>query len=122
MTPQVTRKAEGRSRKAARSEEIALALMGVGPLPADLIAADATWERGQNGPASGRDAILSAFRAIKAPDSITVEQVVAHGRAATVSGRLTRAGQSRIFCHIIRHTTQAATEIAQIVSFEHGGK
>jgi hypothetical protein len=38
-----------------------------------------------------------------------------------VTGRLTRGTQTRIFCHVIRHTSEAATQIAQIVSFEHTG-
>lgn len=121
MTPKVIRKAEGRARIEARAEDIALALMGAGPLPRDLIADDATWERGTDGSAAGRVAIAKAFENLIAPDSITVEQVVAHGKAATVSGRLTRGQQSRIFCHVIRHTSEAATQIAQIVSFEHTG-
>lgn len=121
MTSKVIRKAEGRARIEARAEDIALALMGVGPLTSDMIATDATWERGQDCPAAGRLAIMRAFEQLKAPDSITVDQVIAHGTAATVSGRLTRGTQSRIFCHVIRHTSEAATQIAQIVSFEHTG-
>ena len=121
MSPKVIRKAEGRARIEARAEDIALALMGAGPLPRDLIANDATWERGSDGAAAGRSAIVKTFEKLTAPDTITVDQVVAHGKAATVSGRLTRGTQSRIFCHVIRHTSEAATEIAQIVSFEHSG-
>jgi len=119
--PKVTRKAEGHARKDARAEDIALALMGVGPLPVDMIADDATWERGQDAPAAGRTAIAKVFDALTAPDTITVDQVVTHGKAASVSGRLTRGAQERIFCHVIRHTSEAATQIAQIVSFEHAG-
>jgi hypothetical protein len=121
MPPKVIRKAEGRARNEARAEDIALALMGVGPLPCDMFAVDATWERGTEMPAAGRSAIVKVFEALTAPDSITVEQVVSHGKASSVSGRLTRGTQSRIFCHVIRHTSEAATQIAQIVSFEHSG-
>jgi hypothetical protein len=119
--PKVIRKAEGRARIEARAEDIALALMGAGPLPCDLFADDATWERGADGSAAGRVAIVKAFGKLMAPDSITVDQVVAHGKAASVTGRLTRGTQTRIFCHVIRHTSEAATQIAQIVSFEHTG-
>ena len=121
MPPKVIRKAEGRARKDARAEEIALALMGVGPFPRDMISVDATWERGSGTPAAGRSAIVKAVEQLNAPDGITVEQVVTQGTAASVSGRLTRGNQARIFCHIIRHTSEAAEQIAQIVSFEHGG-
>jgi hypothetical protein len=121
MPPKVIRKAEGRARDIARAEDIALALMGAGPLSRDLIAEDATWERSDNVPAAGRAAIVKTFETLIAPDTITVDQVVAQGKAASVSGRLTRGTQSRIFCHVIRHTTAEATEIAQIVSFEHKG-
>ncbi|RPE72084.1 SnoaL-like protein [Pacificibacter maritimus] len=122
MTPKVIRKAEGSAREMARAEDVALALMGVGPLPSELIAPDATWQRSDAAPAAGRAAIVRTFEKLIAPDTITVEQVVAQGTAASVSGRLTRGKQSRIFCHVIRHTTAQATEIAQIVSFEHRGE
>jgi hypothetical protein len=119
MTPQVKRKAEGRSRKEARSEEIALALMGIGPINAEAFAVDATWERGDGQPLSGAQAIQAALSKQETPDSITVEQVVSHGKAASISGRLTRGTQAKIFCHVIRHTSEAATHVAQVVSFEH---
>ena len=119
MPPKVIRKAEGRARNEAHAEDIALALMGAGPLQNDMFAADATWQRGQDAPAAGRSAILKVFETLTVPDTITVDQVVSHGKAASVSGRLTRGPQSRIFCHVIRHTSADALKIAQIVSFEH---
>jgi hypothetical protein len=119
MIPEVTRKAEGRARKDARSEEIALALMGIGPLRAEELAADAIWERGDGAPLSGASAIQAALAQQVRPDCVSVEQVVTHGKAASISGRLQRGSQAKIFCHVIRHTSDAATQVAQIVSFEH---
>lgn len=117
---EVRRSAEcGNSPKNARAEAIALALMGVGDLDADALAEAASWDR-PGGALSGRAAILAAAGAEHA-DLIRVEQVVTHGRAGSVSGRVTRGTETRLFCHVIRFTSAAAREIAQLVSFEHPG-
>lgn len=101
------------------TEEIALALMGVGALRAGMLAEAASWDR-PGGATLGRRAILAALPDQQA-ETIRIEQVVAHGRAGSVSGRVTRDGETALFCHVIRYTTPAATEIAQLVSFEHSG-
>ena len=105
--------------KNAYAEKIALALMGVGALPEDALAEAASWDR-PGGATLGRRAILAALPDQQA-ETIRIEQVVAHGRAGSVSGRVTRDGETALFCHVIRYTTPAATEIAQLVSFEHSG-
>jgi hypothetical protein len=118
--PEVIRAADcGNSPKNQRAEDIALALFGAGDLPEDMIAQDAVWDRA-GGALSGREAILDAI----APEGIVriaVDQVVTHGRAGSVSGRITRAGQTRLFCHVIRFSSASARQIAHIVSFEHPG-
>lgn len=109
----------GNSPKNARAEEIALALMGVGTLEAGLLAEAASWER-PGGAVTGREEILARVReAVGTADLIRVEQVVTHGRAGSVSGRITRGETTRLFCHVIRFTSASAKQIAQIVSFEH---
>ncbi|MEZ5769661.1 MAG: hypothetical protein R3D80_19915 [Paracoccaceae bacterium] len=108
----------GSSPKNARAEGIALALMGVGALPAEMLAEAASWDR-PGGAVTGRAAILGAVAGTAPADLIRVEQVVTHGRAGSVSGRVTRGSETRAFCHVIRFTTAAAREIAQLVSFEH---
>ena len=107
----------GNSPKNARAEEIALALMGVGALEEALIAEAASWDR-PSGAVTGR-AEITAAAAAESADLIRVEQVVTHGRAGSVSGRVTRGSETRAFCHVIRFTTAAARKIAQLVSFEH---
>lgn len=121
--PEVTRSPDcGNSPKNALAEDIALALMGVGELPETLLAPDAVWDRA-SGALSGRDTIAAAVAAITPADRIRVEQVATHGRAGSVSGRITRNGETRLYCHVIRFTSASAREIAQLVSFEHpGGK
>ncbi len=118
--PEVIRAADcGNSPKNQRAEEIALALYGVGALPEDQIAQDAVWDRAA-GAVSGRRAILGAI----APDGIAriaIDQVVTHGKAGSVSGRITRGADTRLFCHVIRFTSASARQIAQLVSFEHPG-
>lgn len=108
----------GRSPKNARAEEIALALMGVGDLPPGILAEAASWERPE-GAVMGREAILNA-RATDL-DRVEVEQVVTHGKAGSVSGRFTKAGETRLFCHVIRFTSASANQVGQLVSFEHAG-
>ncbi|WP_417257844.1 hypothetical protein [Celeribacter sp.] len=100
-------------------EQIALALMGVGTLPEARLAVTATWDRSDAPCAVGRDVIVAALADNEAPVSITIDQVVTHGKAGTVSGRLTRDGSgTHLFCHIIRFTTAQCHDIAQLVSFE----
>lgn len=108
----------GKSPTSTRAEGIALALMGVGALDHALLAEAATWDRPE-GAVTGRAEICAAATAQKA-DLIRIEQVVTHGRAGSVSGRVTRRGETRLFCHVIRFTSASAQEIAQLVSFEHG--
>lgn len=108
----------GNSPKNARAEDIALALMGVGDLPADLVAEGVTWER-PTGAITGRDRVLAAVET--GLTRVEVDQVVTHGKAGSVSGRLTRDGETRLFCHVIRFTTATQKQIGQLVSFEHAG-
>jgi hypothetical protein len=110
------------SPKNARAEEIALALMGIGALPDTMLAENAVWD-GAGGALAGRAAILDACAAQPEADKIRVEQVVTHGAAGSVSGRITRGGETRLYCHVIRFSSAAAKQIAHLVSFEHpGGK
>lgn len=69
----------------ATAEAIALALMGVGDLPVHALAENAVWD-GAHGARTGRAAIGAAVARVAPADRIRVEQVVAHGRAGTVSG------------------------------------
>ena len=92
--------------------------MGVGALPAEMLAEAASWDR-PGGAVTGRAAILEAVAGTAPADLIRVEQVVTHGRAGSVSGRVTRDGSTRLFCHVIRFTSASAKQIAQLVSFEH---
>ncbi|WP_439103131.1 hypothetical protein [Celeribacter marinus] len=121
MTPRVHRTSKSaQTRDAAHAEQIALALMGVGDLNAGQLVDAATWERSDAPCAVGRDVILAAVSAIHPPVSITIDQVIIHGKAGTVSGRLTRDGSgTHLFCHIIRFTTAKRDDIGQLVSFEH---
>ncbi|WP_417242941.1 hypothetical protein [Celeribacter sp.] len=120
MQTQVHRSAQaGAAPEGAVAERIALALMGVGTLNAEILAETATWDRSNAPCAVGRAIILTTLCDIIRPVSITIDQVVAHGKAATVSGRLTRDGSgTHLFCHIIRFTTPRCRDIAQLVSFE----
>ena len=123
MGPQVIRAPAGRgSAAAARAEEIALALMGAGALAPEHLLEGAAWERGEGRALVGRAAILAALGTQPAPERIVVEQVVTHGKAGSVAGRLTRPGAPpRLFCHLIRFSSASAHEVAQLVSFEHPG-
>ncbi len=122
MTEVIRIAGSGDSAEEARAEQIALALMGVGRLDPSALAEAATWD-GASGALAGRSAIVAALEAVAPAEKIRVEQVVTHGKAGSVSGRVTRAGQTRLYCHVIRFTSVAAHQVAQLVSFEHpGGK
>jgi len=108
------------SLRNARAEEIALALMGIGQLQADTLAEAATWD-GAGGAVAGREAILAKIGGMERPAKVRVEQVVTHGKAGTVSGRITRGDDTRLYCHVIRFTSASAGQVAQLVSFEHPG-
>lgn len=108
------------SPETAGATEIALALMGVGRLDPDRLAESAVWD-GAQGARTGRAAIGAALTQVPPADKIRVEQVVTHGRAGSVSGRITRGTETRLYCHVIRFTCAAQSQIAQIVSFEHAG-
>jgi len=109
----------GNSPKNLAAQEIALALMGVGTLPEDALVEAVAWDV-PGGAVTGRAAVL-ARAAAQSADVIAVDQVVTHGRGGSVSGRITRGGDTRLFCHLIRFTSAAARDIAQLVSFEHPG-
>lgn len=111
----------GNSPKNQKTEAIALALMGVGTLSDDMIAEGASWDRFGTG-LTGRGAIRKAHEATPAHDWIEISEIVSHGKAGSVSGRLQRVGEApRIFCHVIRYTSASARQIAHIVSFDHAG-
>jgi hypothetical protein len=116
--PEIHRCAD--SPKAERAEALALGLMGLGPLDRDALAEGVGWDASGR-THMGRDAVVAAI--IPAPARrVDVDQTVTHGKAAAVSGVLTLAdGSTRLFCHMIRYTSAAATTVAHIVSFEHGG-
>lgn len=104
--------------KDARTEEIALALMGAVPVDLTLFAEAAGWQNGPNGAAMGRARIVEKIAAARDPDEISVEQVVSHGKAGSVAGRVVRGGEPYLFCHVIRYDTAAAGKVVQVVSFE----
>jgi len=106
------------SDKAARTEAIALALSGVAVMPAGLIGAGSSWE-GRGPVRIGPEAIAAGLSALMPPERIEISDIVTHGRAGTVSGRIWREGRVALFCHVIRYTSAAAREVAQMVSFEH---
>ncbi len=119
--PEIIRRLEDvPDAKDAKAEAIALALMGVGALEESWLAENAIWDHG-SGAVSGRAAILAARKAQPPAERIRIEQIVTEGQAGSVSGRITRKGKTRLYCHMIRFTNSSASEIAQLVSFEHPG-
>jgi len=103
---------------------LALTFNGAGTLGADDLSETASWDA-SNRPGSnrtgivGRDQILAALARVRAPVSLSVTQIVVQGKAATVSGRLTRDGEGLfMFCQILRFASASRTQIAQIVSVE----
>lgn len=104
-----------------RAEQIALAFLGAGDLPDALLSEGAVWDR-TGGAITGRRAIQQMRATLPACDSIRIDQVVSHGKAATTTGLLRRPGEgTRLFCHVIKFASTDRGEIVQVVSFEHAG-
>ncbi len=79
----------------------------------------ASWDQTGMPCVLGREAIAAHLLHATPPQSILIDQVVCHGKAGTVSGRLTRDGVgTMVFCHVIRFTDPSCRQIAQAVSFE----
>lgn len=105
--------------KDARAQDIALALLGAGGLPGDALAENAVWDR-PDGALSGRARIRKALNSLPHPHRVEISQVATQGKSGSVSGRYwPRPDEARLFCHIIRYTTAASHQIAQLVSYEH---
>ena len=103
--------------KEAVAQELALALMGDCPLSSGAIAEGATWQKG-SATLIGREAIVGAIK--PTATVITIDEIVTHGKAAAVSGKMRDdSEQTRLFCHMIRFTSASACQVASIVSFEH---
>lgn len=99
--------------------ELALAMSGLGPLPSEALSDMASWERSNHPSVVGRAHILDALRQLKPPASLSVTQITVEGKAATITGRLTRDGHGLfLFCQILRFTTPERSQIAQIISVE----
>ncbi|WP_460272208.1 hypothetical protein [Celeribacter sp. ULVN23_4] len=102
---------------------VALSFQGLGALSPNQLSETASWERTGAAPLVGRAPILNAQSTLTPPISLAVTQVVLQGKAATVSGRLTtlskESGQTQMmFCHVLRFTSPARDQIAQVVSFQ----
>lgn len=101
-----------------RAQQIARALMGDGPIDADQLAASVTWQNSRQGALVGRDAVLKAVKNARV-DAVKVDEVVTQGKAASVSGFVTRAADRGLFCVMLRFTSAAQVQVASIVDFEH---
>ncbi len=99
------------------AEAIALGLLGVCELPVEGLSANATWQNGSD-VLVGRAAISAAICA-KRLIEVRIEDVVSHGKAAAVSGRLITNSGPYLFCHMIKYTNASAKHVASIVSFRH---
>jgi hypothetical protein len=98
---------------------LALSFLGVGALSPERLAETASWDRTGAPTLVGSTEILRQHRDLRPPVSLCVTQIVAQGKTATVSGRLSRDGQPpALFCHVLRFTDPSQARLAQVVSFE----
>lgn len=103
--------------KTDKAKEISLGLLGAGALPKDVLSDSVTWQNGGS-VFVGQEAVLAKIAETSA-SSIKIEDIVTHGKAAAVSGRLTSETGPKLFCHMIKFTSASAKQIASIVSFQH---
>lgn len=98
-------------------EALSLGLLGSGPLDAGQLADSLTWQRG-DAVLVGRQAVLAAIA--RAPKrAVKIEEIVAQGRAASVTGRLIHDGGASLFCQMIKFANGSSRQVTSIVSFEH---
>ncbi len=97
--------------------EISLGLLGAGDMPDGVLSDSVTWQNGDR-VLVGQDAVLASAKTYS-HSSVTIDDVVTHGKAAAVSGRLQSETGPRLFCHMIKFTSASAKQIASIVSFQH---
>lgn len=78
------------------AEEVCFGLLGAGQMREGILSESVTWQNGDNVHV-GRTSVISAIK----PDdaiSVKVDDVVTHGKAAAVSGRLKTEGEAFLFC------------------------
>ena len=109
---------DSKSPNAEQAESIALGLMGAKKLNLEHMSDSVTWQKGSDGALMGRDSISAAIshRELKA---VIIDEIVTHGKAAAVSGRIRSNMETRLFCHMIKFTSSSAKQVASIVSFDH---
>ena len=103
--------------KSERAKEICLGLFGADAMPDHVLSDSVTWQNGDC-VLIGQDAVLTSIKKL-ARSSVKIEDVVTHGKAAAVSGRLITNQGPFLFCHMIKFTNTSAKQIASIVSFKH---
>lgn len=100
----------------ASSVAIALALMGAAKMPEAALSDAVTWERTDAPSTVGADSILSNLPGD--PETVHIDQVATQGQAGSVTGRVTRDGQTAIFCHVLRFDSPSRQTAVQLVSIE----
>ena len=105
----------GNSPKNAAVEDIAVILEG-GEWSGDAFGENTVWTRADGTLAEGADDIRAARGA--APDSIRVEQAIAHGKVGAVSG----VTDGEAFAYILTYTSAGMKQLAAIDSFRKTGK
>lgn len=80
---------------------------------------DVTWEIVGRAMASGRSELAQTVERLgrEEPAAVTIEHVMAHGRAGAVSGRITFAQESREFCDIYEFSSARGTHVKTIKSY-----
>ena len=107
----------GNSPKNKLVQDIAIGL-AVGEIVPELIHDDIVWQRTGDEGVSGREDLMNMLVNQAAPESITVDHAVSHGKVGAASGEVVLAnGHRRRFCHVIEFTSVKATCISAITSY-----
>ncbi len=84
----------------------------------ETFAADAFWEVPDGSTAEGAAAILSHAAASEdAPDVLTIDRAISHGKVAAVNGTVETNGSVRRFCHVMEFATTSYKKVRRLASY-----
>lgn len=108
----------GNSPKNKYAEEIAVAIeMRDIDFLMEAFSPDMSWEFPDGTFAKGTDILGPAFASEEAPDVLTIDHVLTHGRVGAVNGTAEVEGSVRRFCHVIEFANTRCEKVRRLVSY-----
>ncbi|MBA2668194.1 MAG: hypothetical protein H0U69_14290 [Trueperaceae bacterium] len=108
----------GNSPKNGLAEDVAVALetRGVDVLT-PILDPEVEWHH-PNGVVTSARSVADQVAIGVAPNSVTIDHVVSHGKVAAVNGTTERGQGERRFCHVLVFTSTTFKKVRRIESFD----